>query len=155
MAVFPDSYLRQVARTYGIPPMWDEDYFQEARLALWKAEQRGWKASPVTVVRSAAVDFSRKYGFYSRHHLPRPVTYITDEMLPYLGYDQDFGIVEEGPCIAALRCLSKEDRELIIHYDILGEPLMRVAERSGVSSSYISQLHSRALARLREKVEVA
>ena len=82
---FPDSYLRQAARTYGIPPMWDEDYFQEARLALWKAEQRGWKARPVTVVRSAAIDFSRQYGFYSRGGQARPVSCMTDEIEAYLG----------------------------------------------------------------------
>ena len=149
--MFSDPYLRQVARTYGIPPMWDEDYMQEARLALWKAEQRGWKASPVTVVRSAAIDFSRKYGIHTRYGRLRPVAYLTDELAAYLGYDQDFGTVEEGPCVAALRSLDKEDQELIIHYDILGEPLIRRAgpRRSG---SMLSHLHSRALKRLREKV---
>ena len=61
-------YFRAVARSVGVPEMWEDDAIQDIAFACW----RKGNTHPGTI-RSAAIDCARRYGPNARTYA-RPVT---------------------------------------------------------------------------------
>ena len=119
----------EVAEVLGVDPQ---------RLWRWKWDVARSRRVSLTELVGATTKKGKEQGE------PGAMTDVEDR----LSRDQQLGRLR-----AELATLPERDRQIIEQYDLEGRTLREIGERLGVSESRISQLRSRALGRLRDRMQ--
>lgn len=151
-----EAYLAKIARSVGILPFWMEDAVQEMLIKLWRAGDEC--EYPILVARTAAIDFHRKNSHYNRRkghspdvHCFTAIEARTEEAGVSLldrFTAREMPIDDVIDCRDSLARLGIRDQRILLGLG-RGDTMRQIAEREGLSESFICQQARRARKKMR------